>query len=148
MEDLIKLIPVFLTSMLELWAAIPMGFLLKLDPVTNSLVCIAGAVSGAAVVIFGGEGIRKFIERKKRQTPAEESGKSRKNTARVIWDKYGVIGLGLLAPWITGAPLAAAIGVGFKADPKKLLFWITAGVIICTVIFVGLGVMGLNLIKK
>ena len=148
MEYAFKLISVFLTSMLELWAAIPMGFVLKLDPVINGLVSIAGAMTGAMVVIFGGEGIRKNFNKKQKQNISEENPDGKKSAARKIWDKYGVIGLGLLAPWITGAPLAAAIGVGLKADPKKLLFWITAGIIICTLIFVSLGAFGVTLLKK
>lgn len=147
MEYALKLLSVFLTSMLELWAAIPMGFVLGIDPLTNSLVSIAGAFAGSAVVIFGGEKIRKFFEKKAPQDNTEAQG-GKKGTARVIWEKYGAAGLGLLAPWITGAPLAAAIGIGLKADPKKLLIWLLLGIVICTAVLVAMGIFGLSLFKK
>jgi hypothetical protein len=62
-----------------------------------------------------------------------------------IWNKYGVVGLGIISPLITGAPLGAVIGISFGAAPGRLLLWMTIGIIIWTVILtaaVALGIAG------
>lgn len=142
---------VFGLAMLELWAAVPLGFALKLNPWMNAVLSCSGAITGVAIVIFGGESIRKFIVRvrgeSKRQTKTKTKKKHKPNKLAGIWKKYGVIGLGLLAPWITGAPIGAALGMALKAEPKKLLIWLSAGTILCTSILVLIGVAGMGIFK-
>nr|WP_243687607.1 hypothetical protein [Methanobacterium formicicum] len=40
-----------------------------------------------------------------------------------LWNKYGIIGLGLLSPLIFGAPLGAAVGIALGAEKKKALYY-------------------------
>ncbi len=142
-EELLKALPVFMMSMLELWAAVPLGFALKLHPFVNFTASALGAASGAALVIFGGEGIRRIYMRLR---PAKQSEDNKEKPAKgrlaKIWDRYGIIGLGLAAPWITGAPIGALIGIALKAEPVKLMLWIAAGIVLCAAVFVISG-MGL-----
>jgi uncharacterized membrane protein len=146
---------VFSLAMVELWGAVPLGFVLKINPWLNGLLASLGAITSVVIIIFGGEGIRRRIVKSKvirlrasrfgGREAQKSKGKKKKSTLQSIWDKYGVIGLGLLAPWITGAQIGAALGIALKADPKKLFLWLSAGIIICTVILVLLGVGGVSL---
>lgn len=77
-----------------------------------------------------GESIRNRILK------ADNPQGSRRKLLRKIWEKYGIIGLGLLSPLLFGAPLGAAIGVGIGAPKNKLLIWMTIGIIIWTIILV------------
>jgi hypothetical protein len=45
------------------------------------------------------------------------------------WKRFGVIGLGLLAPVTVGAQIGAVIGLTFNAPPRQLMFWMTVGAI-------------------
>jgi len=47
-----------------------------------------------------------------------------------VWNKYGVIGLGLLSPLLLGAPLGAALGSILGAQRWRLLFWMSLAIII------------------
>ena len=47
-----------------------------------------------------------------------------------IWHRYGVIGLGLLAPLLTGAPLGVALGLTLGAPSRRLLFWTSVGIVL------------------
>ncbi len=148
---LLSVLSVFFTAMLELWAAIPLGFVLKLDPWINAIATIAGATAGVAVVVFAGEGLRAWIIKMRngnKESQPKATADKKPSAIENIWRKYGIIGLGLLAPWITGAPLGAALGMSLGADPKKLLIWITAGSVICTIILTAMGAAGVSLIKK
>jgi uncharacterized membrane protein YdjX (TVP38/TMEM64 family) len=132
-------------NIIELWAAIPTGTALKLYPLLNGIASALGAIIGAAVVIFFGDRLRNGLLKKKK--------KGEKNKGRIyrIWEKYGVIGLGMLSPLITGAPLGAAIGILLGASPRRLIIWISIGIVIWTIILTTistLGFAGFQMLKK
>lgn len=145
MEIIKKFIVVTGIGILELWAAIPAGTAMKLHPVLTGIASALGAIIGAVIVIFLGDRLRQWLLRNK-----EKEGK-RKGRIYRIWEKYGVIGLGLLSPLLTGAPLGAAIGVSLGASPRRLILWMSIGILIWTVILTAistLGYAGFQMLKK
>ena len=62
-----------------------------------------------------------------------------------IWQKYGVIGLGLLGTMSVGAPISIGIGVSFNVPTNKMVFWCSLGVILRCAIFTAIGYYGLKL---
>jgi len=62
--------------------------------------------------------------------------------------KYGVIGLGLCAPIVTGVWVGTALGIALNIQPRKLFIWICVGVILWTTIFVIAGELGVSIIDK
>lgn len=52
---------VFGTSMLELWAAIPLGFALQLPAVVTGILSAIGAIASAGIVIFLGGSLRSWL---------------------------------------------------------------------------------------
>ncbi|MGG0935137.1 small multi-drug export protein [Brevibacillus centrosporus] len=114
--------------MLELWAAIPLGFALQLPAVVTGILSAIGAIASAGIVIFLGGSLRSWLIKR-----FEKKGKRQGRMVR-IWDKYGVIGLGLASPLITGAPLGAAIGISLGAPTGKLMWWMSVGIVIWSVI--------------
>ena len=63
-----------------------------------------------------------------------------------IWEKYGVIGLGLLGTMSVGAPISIGIGVGFNVPTNKMVFWCSLGVLLRCAIFTAIGYFSLQLI--
>lgn len=124
---IIKMLTVFGLGALELWAGVPAGFAFKMNPYLIFILTSGGAASGVFLVIIAGEKIRSFLIKEKPEK--EESSRFKKLVK--IWEKYGVIGLGILAPWITGAPIGTAIGISLGAPAKKLFFWMLTGILIC-----------------
>ena len=47
-----------------------------------------------------------------------------------IFQKYGMPGLGLIAPVMPGAPQATLIGLALSARPRQILIWVTAGIVL------------------
>lgn len=145
MELFKKFIAVTGIGIIELWAAIPAGIAMKLNPLLTGSASALGAIIGAVIVIFLGDKLRHWLLRNK-----EKEGK-RKGRIYRIWEKYGVIGLGLLSPLLTGAPLGAAIGVSLGASPRRLILWMIIGIIIWTVVLTAistLGYAGFQMLKK
>jgi hypothetical protein len=76
-------------------------------------------------------------------------GEEGKRAARVagLWKKYGIVGVGIVAPLVVGVPVAAALGIGLGAPTAKLLALM--GVVIvfwCAVLAAGtiLGIHGFH----
>jgi len=107
--DTAKLLTIFALGAIELWAAIPAGLALKANPVVVGVFAAVGAMGGVLVVVLLGEHLRKWLAG--RQRGESETGSH--GLIRLIWDRYGVIGLGLFAPILTGAPLGTALGLAF-----------------------------------
>ena len=63
-----------------------------------------------------------------------------------IWEKYGVIGLGLLGTMTVGAPISIGIGVGFNVPTNKMVFWCSLGVLIRCALFTTLGHFSMQLL--
>lgn len=142
MEFLWKTGSVFGLSILELWAGIPAGFALGLPPWLTGLAAGTGSVLGALLVILLGDRLRNWILRKRGKENSEESRMHR------IWNRYGVAGLGLLSPLLTGAPLGAALGVAFGAPPRRLLAWMSIGIAAWSVILTTLAALGVSVFHQ
>ncbi len=121
----------------EIYAAIPMGFLFGLTPLTIFTLCVIGGSIGVFVTAYLGDKIRKFFTKGK--TPRKKKTSS---LATTLWEKYGVIGLGLLGTVTIGAPISIAVGIGFNANVHKLVLWCLTGVVIRCAAFTLIGHIG------
>jgi len=108
-----------------------------------------GAIIGVTVIVLFGERFRNWLlaRRQPDESQQKATASSRRKTAERIWQRYGIVGLGLLAPLITGAPLGAALGVAMGAPTGRLLAWMSMGVILWSAILTTVGVLGLCGIK-
>ena len=136
MELVVKFVTVTGLGIIELWAAIPAGTALKLHPLLNGLAAGLGAIIGALLVIILGDRLRNWLLKKK------EKEQKNKGWIYRIWEKYGVIGLGILSPLITGALLGAAIGISLGASPKRLILWMSVGIVIWTIVLTIISTLG------
>jgi hypothetical protein len=138
MDILTSILSVFGASVIELWLGIPLGFFLSLNPALIIIISAAGSILSVYLVIILGDNIRKkLIEwRYGEQSP-------KKGRIYDIWNKYGIIGLGLLSPLLFGAPLGAAIGIGLNAPRYRLLLWMSIGIVIWSILLTLLGFFGL-----
>jgi membrane protein YqaA with SNARE-associated domain len=134
------IIAVYLSSIVELWIAIPLGFALGLNPWIICFVSAAGSITAAIGVSLIGDNIRdRFLNWKYKD---EKSLK--KSRMHHIWKKYGVVGLGLLSPLLLGAPLGAAMGIALGVARNSLIFWMSVGIILWSIGLTLLGIGGIH----
>lgn len=130
---------VFISGIVELWLAVPTGIALKLNPILIVAVSASSSILAVLIVAFLGDSIRnRFI--------AWRYGEDKKfETRRIhdVWNKYGVVGLGLLSPLLFGAPLGTAVGITFGVRKDNLILWMSLGIIIWSVGLTAAGIMGL-----
>jgi membrane protein YqaA with SNARE-associated domain len=119
----------------EGYAAIITGFAMQMSPWSIALASIVGGLIGAFVAAFLGERIRLWISRYRKPKKAKE----KTGLVYRIWEKYGLIGLGLLGTMTVGVPISMAVGVGFNVSLRQLLFWCCLGVLLRSVLITFLG---------
>jgi hypothetical protein len=147
--ETVKLLTIFGLATLELWVAIPAGFAMNAHPVAIGVATAVGATLGVVIVVLLGDRFRTWLLGRKRKNREDDPLKAkeggRQETIEKIWNRYGVAGLGLLAPLITGAPLGAALGIALGAPVGKLLFWMTVGVILWSTLLTTVGALGISI---
>ena len=130
---------VFGAGILELWAAIPIGLAIKLNPILIGILSALGAIFAAFLVSTVGDSIRdKFIKWRYGEKENLKDGRYYR-----IWNKYGIVGLGLLSPLLFGAPLGAALGIALGTQKKPLLVWMSIGIVLWSAFLTAAGFFGL-----
>ena len=136
-----KILTVAALATFEIYAAIPAGFAFGLSPYIIFLASVTGGLAGVFAAAFLGDKIRAFLHKKK---PAK-SETERHPVIVKIWNKYGIVGLGFLGTMLVGAPISIAVGVGLRANFKKLVTWCCIGVVTRCILFTIIGYYGVQL---
>ena len=138
-----KILTIIGLATFEIYAAIPAGFAFKLHPLEIFSYSLLGGLMGVLVAAYLGDIIKKWLSKFRKQ----KANKVVKEPGFVlkIWEKYGVIGLGLLGTMSVGAPISIGIGVSFNVPTNKMVFWCSLGVILRCAIFTAIGYYGLKL---
>lgn len=137
---LLELLTVAALASFEIYAAIPAGFAFGLSPWLVFLSSVTGGLAGVFIVAFLGDRIRRLFGKNKK-----EESKPKTGLVYRIWNKYGIIGLGLLGTITVGAPASLAVGLGFKAPLQKMVLWCCVGVLTRCVVFTLIGYYGFQL---
>ncbi len=138
---LYKILTVAGLATFEIYAAIPAGFAFKLSPLVIFLASAIGGLVGVFVAAYLGDIIKNWLSKFRKPKPA----KSEPGFVLKIWEKYGVIGLGLLGTMAVGAPISIGVGVGFNVPTNKMVFWCCLGVLIRCALFTSIGHFSLKL---
>ena len=139
----LQLLSVAAIAIVELWAAIPAGIAMGLPAPLVWTATVCGALTGIAVVVFAGDRLRTWLVARFGHGGARPGGRLRR-----LWDRYGVIGWGLLAPLLLGAPLAAAIGVALGAARSRLVFWLGVGAVAWTTVLTVVALLGEEAVRR
>jgi len=139
MDVITSTLLVFGAGILELWLAIPVGLAIDLNPVIIFIVSTLGAIFAAFLVSTVGSSIRERVIKWR----YGENKDLKSSRYYKIWNKYGVIGLGLLSPLFFGAPLGAALGIALGSTKKPLLLWMSIGIVIWSAVLTAAGFLGL-----
>lgn len=134
----LELLAVFGLGMTGLWQGVPAGFALRLHPVVTGVTAAAGSFVATLIVVFLGDKLRERLLRRK----AAPDGAPGERLIDRIWHRYGVVGLGLLGPGLTGAPLGAALGLSLRVPARKLLSWLALGIALWSLILTLAGIFG------
>ncbi len=124
MENILaQLLGVFGIAFFSFWASIPAGLALGLSPVLVAATATVSYAAGVGLVLLIGERIRAPLMRRFGATAIYRP----ESAIRRAWDRYGLVGLGLIAPMLTGSMIGAAIGLALGTPPRRLFAWMVVG---------------------
>lgn len=134
----LKLLAVFGLGMTGLWQGVPAGFAMRLHPAVTGMTAAAGSLLATLLVVLLGDRLRERLLRRKKSPDAVP----RDRLIDRVWRRYGVVGLGLLGPGLTGAPLGAALGLSLRVPARQLLGWLALGIALWSLALTLVGMLG------
>lgn len=135
---------IFLTGMLGIWKAVPIGFAFGSNPFAVWLLTVLGAIGAVLVIYFFGNKIRNFINKKKK-APRQEKRQAR---ARQLFEKYGEAGLGLIGTLIMGPNMTLLVGLIIVPRPRKLLYFTILGILLWTFVLTVIAVISIDFFHR
>ncbi len=139
-----QLIGVFALGILEIWLAVPAGFIFGLEPVAIVIATSLGAVSGVLLTFLLIEELVSWVHNRLNINVADYIKERRLYR---IWKKYGVIGLGLFAP-LTGVVLPLAIGLVSDIPKRPLFAWIVVGIVLWSILLALTIALGITAVES
>ncbi len=124
------------TPWIELLVVIPLGLAWGLPPVPLAIVVFAGNTASVLPIVWlhGWWRAWRAKRRAAKGEPLDEQPHSKRGEwARRLWNRYGLPGLALLAPLVTGVHLATAIALLSGAPRRAVIFWMLASMVLWTV---------------
>ena len=138
MNQLLKLLSTAAAGALDVWVGIITGVAVGLSPALSGVVSIASALAGVTLVVALGGRLQQLIYR------SRHLAKRRERVER-IWKRYGIPGLALQAPLLTGPILATLLALTLGAPPRPLLLWMLASVVLWGVVLTGGVALGFSI---
>ena len=138
MSPLLKLLSTAAAGALDVWVGIITGVALGLSPTLSGAVSIASALVGVTLVVALGGRLQHLIYR------SRTFAKRRERIERV-WKRYGIPGVALQAPLLTGPLLATLLALALGAPPRWLLLWMLASVVLWGLVLTGAAALGFSI---
>jgi hypothetical protein len=124
----------------EILVVVPIAIGLGLNPVLTAVVAFAGNVGSVYALILS---YRRLLEWWQSRT--ENDGPSdRYARARRLWDRYGLPGVSLAGPVMTGVHVAALVALLAGSRGRLVAGWMTAGIAVWTVVLTVASVAGFS----
>ena len=137
MNQPLKILSTAAAGALDVWVGIITGLALGLSPASSGAVSIAGAVVGVTLVVAAGGRLQHLIYRSRRLA-------KRRERIERVWERYGIPGVALQAPLLTGPLLATLLALALGAPARPLLLWMLASVVLWGVVLAGAAALGFS----
>ena len=138
MNQLSKILSTAAAGALDVWVGIITGLALGLSPALSGAVSIASGVAGVTLVVAFGGRLRELVYRSRRLA-------RRRERIERAWKRYGIAGVALQAPLITGPMLATVLALGLGAPPRPLLLWMIASIVFWGAVIAGAAALGFSM---
>ncbi|MBI1280749.1 MAG: hypothetical protein GC179_21675 [Anaerolineaceae bacterium] len=106
-------------------AAIPAGAALQLPIGIAAVTAGVSYAAGVLVVVLIGAPLRERVTKRFNINTTHDPNK----LIWRVWDRYGLIGLSLLAPVTIGAQIGALIGLSLGVKPRSLVLGMSLGIV-------------------
>jgi hypothetical protein len=173
MSQLVAYLTVFVAAAipwLEVLLVVPAGIVAGLPPVPTALVGAAGNAATLVPLVVGGDRLRSWWQARRtrrragRTEPDATAGRltdpaaaavpedadtddgpgGRGGRARRLYTRFGLPGLALIGPLLTGVHVAALVGLAAGSPRRPTLVWLLGGVVLWAALAAAATVVGLD----
>lgn len=137
-ELLLELLSTAAAGALDLWVGIPVGFALGLPAVLVWMAAVSGNLAMVALAFIAGGWLRRWVYRNRWLS-------KRRERVEHAWKRYGVFGVALQAPVLTGTPTAVVVAIALGAPLRLLLPWMVASVLVWGAVLTAAAALGISL---
>jgi hypothetical protein len=137
-NQLLRLLSTAAAGALDVWVGIITGVAVGLSPALSGAVSIVSALAGVTLVVAVGGRLQQLIYRSRRLA-------KRRERVERVWKRYGIPGLALQAPLLTGPILATLLALTLGAPPRLLLLWMLASEVFWGVVLTGGVALGFSI---
>jgi len=130
----------------EILVVVPVAIGLGLDPATTGVVAFAGNVGSVYVLVAFHHRLSRWWDSRRGGTDTDEDAGERHARARGLWDRYGLPGLSIGGPILTGVHIAALVALLAGSPTRAVAGWMTFGIGLWTVVLVVLSVAGVSVL--
>lgn len=130
---------------IEILAVIPVAVGLGLDPIAVGVAAFVGNAGSVWLLLAFHRRAARWRARRREDDAREEAEPTRRREwARRVWDRYGLPGLALAAPVLTGVHLAALIALAAGSRSRDVAAWMGVGIAAWTVALVAGSALGVS----
>ncbi len=141
LDLLLKLLSVGTLGAVGSLFGIPAGLTLGLTPILAGTASVLGNLGALIFVVLAGERLQRWAYGHR------WLAKRRKRLERA-WNRYGVLGVALLAPLITGAALGTVLALALGAPPRPLLSRMCLSVVLWSAVLTGAASLGFSMFRS
>ena len=124
-------------------SAVPAGAAAGAEVWTAALAAWLGYSAGGLVVLIAGAPLREWVVRKLKVPVQRDPSK----LVWRVWDRWGLTGLGLLAPVTIGPQAGAVLALAIGEKTPRILAALSLGVVPWCVVFAVLTAYGVKLVS-
>ncbi|WP_059106118.1 small multi-drug export protein [Shouchella shacheensis] len=150
MEIFISYIVIFIAGAIPFFEAIyviPIGAIAGLPIIPVTIFAYLGNLLSVLLMIYFIDRINEWRKnRKKRKGEEVESKKEQR--ARRLWDKYGMVGMLFIGPFLIGSHLSAFLSVIFGTNEKRVAAVFTFTLLISCMIMAVVSALGVDVIGE
>jgi membrane protein DedA with SNARE-associated domain len=132
LEEILKAIPVYLSTMLKFIFGPLGGYAAGLNLITTILTTVLGMMTVVVLFTFFGDWIKEKIFRRlfRKKTPSPPNPKY-----AVMWKKYGLPGVALLTPLVLTPIGGTLLAVSSGSPKEKIILYMFVSAAIWSVVF-------------
>lgn len=137
---MLQIVGIFGLAFFSFSSSIPAGLALGVEPLAVATTAFFSYIAGVMVVILLGEPLRqRLLQRFGHKFVHNPDSRFRR-----IWDRFGLVGLALLAPMTIGAQVGTVIALYLGAPPRRLIVLMALGAALWAVALTVIIVLGIR----
>lgn len=141
---LLQIGAIYLAGITGIYKGIPVGIAIKAHPILIAGLTALGSITTVLVINYSGTPFRNWIFCKIGMDKLEK----KKGRFTDLMDRYGVIGLGLIASGTIGPIATILLGLITLKDTSRLMIYLVIGIILWSIGLTVVAVLGVDAIRS